>query len=114
MALFANMTGIFDTSERAKENLSAACLETKLPMAPLSMRILIGAWFRVPLKVRGFLVNKLLISRVSAACGDTSFSGRDSKRRSGDTGLQCAIFRGAWESLKIILFPILRAVLRSR
>src|SRR5207248_8541113 len=44
VAPFANTTGIFDTSERAKENLSAACLETKLPMAPLSMRILMGAW----------------------------------------------------------------------
>src|SRR3954470_22160917 len=104
--------GIFDTSERAKENLSAACLEIKLPMAPLSMRILMGAWLRVPLKVMGFLVNKLLISRVSAACGSTSFSGRDSKRRSSDTGLRCAIFRGAWDSLKIILFPTLQVLLR--
>src|SRR3954469_12704999 len=103
--------GIFDTLERAKENLSAACLETKLPMALLSMRILMGAWLRVPLKVIDFLVNKLLISRVSAACGSTSFSGWESKRRSGDTGLWCVIFRGAWESLKIILFLTLQEIL---
>src|SRR5829696_2446956 len=106
------MIGIFDTLERAKENLSAACLETKLPMAPLSMRILMGAWLRVPLKVRDFLVNKLLISRVSAAGDCTSFLGRESERRLGDTGLRCAIFRGAWESLKIILFPTLWEFLR--
>src|SRR4051812_32980314 len=104
--------GIFDTSERAKENLSAACLDMKLPMAPLSMRILMGTWLRVPLKVMDFLVNKLLISRVSAAGGGTSFLGWDSKRRLGDTGLRCAIFRGAWESLKIILFLALQEFLR--
>ena len=108
---FANTMGIFDTSERAKENLSAACLEMKLPMAPLSMRILMGAWLRVPLKVMGFFVNRLLISRVSAAWGCTSLLGQESERRSSDTGLDLQIFRGAWESLKIILFLTLWAVL---
>ena len=112
VAPFAKTTGIFDTSERAKENLSAACFDTKLPMALLSMRILIGAWLRVPLKVMGFLVNKLLISSVSAACEGTSLLGWDSERRSGDTGLQWLIFRGAWGALKIILFLTLRVVLR--
>ena len=110
MAPFTKTTGIFDTSERAKENLSAACLDTKFPMAPLSMRILIGAWLRVPWKVMGFLVNRLLISSVSMAGEGTSLLGQDPKRRSGNTGLRVQIFRGAWGALKIILFLTLRAV----
>ena len=108
---FANTTGILDTSERAKENLSAACLETKFPMALLSIRILIGMWLRVPLKVMGFLVNKLLILSVSAAGGSISLLGQESKRRLGVTGLRWLIFRCAWEALKIILFLTLQVVL---
>ena len=88
MAPLVNTMGIFDTSERAKENLSAACLEMKLPMAPLSMRILTGAWLRVPLNVMGFLVNRLLILSVSMAGDDTSLLGWDSERRLGDAGLR--------------------------
>src|SRR3954462_4449644 len=95
VAPFANTTGIFDTSERAKENLSAACFDTKLPMAPLSMRILMGAWLRVPLKVRGFLVNRLLIASVSTEGGSTLFLDRDFGKRSGVTGLRFWLFKGA-------------------
>src|SRR3954467_12500809 len=92
VASFAKTTGIFDTLERAKENLSAAWFDIKLPMAPLSMRILMGVWLRVPGKVMGFLANKLLISSVSVADGNTSLLGQDSERRSGDTGLWWLVF----------------------
>jgi hypothetical protein len=62
----------------------------------------------VPLNVMGFWLERLLISSVSVACGCTSLLGRESNRRSGSAGLCFAIFRGAWEALKIILFPTLR------
>src|SRR3954462_11080816 len=77
-------------------------------MAPLSMRMLTVAWLSVPLKIRGFLVQlwlRLLIWRVSSACEVTFVLGRESKRRSGVTGLDVRIFRGAWGCEKISLFP---------
>src|SRR3954451_8973294 len=76
-------------------------------MAPLLMRMLTGAWLSVPLKIRGFLVQlwlRLLIWSVSSACEFTLVLGQGSKRRSGVTGLDVRIFRGAWGSLKISLF----------
>src|SRR3954449_11323001 len=80
----------------------------KFPVAPLSMRILMGAWFNVPLTMSSLAVgrsSRLLMTSGSTAGACTSASGRESKGRSGFAGLEFDIFRGAWGALKIILFP---------
>src|SRR5438270_176850 len=66
----ANDRGILTTSWRANEKRATASAETKLPIAPLSTRILTGAWLSVPCCTRGLRLSSvvsltLLMSRGS-------------------------------------------------
>src|SRR3954469_23101387 len=81
LAPLAKDRGIFTTSWVANEKRATASAETKFPIAPLSTKIQMGAWLRVPCRTRGFLLSSMvsltllmLSSTTGAPTGCDSFS----------------------------------------
>src|SRR3954452_8481185 len=81
LAPLAKDRGIFTTSWVASEKRATASAETKFPIMPLSTKIQMGAWLRVPCRTRGFLLSSIVLlmllilsSMMEAPTGFDSFS----------------------------------------
>src|SRR3954453_13836560 len=81
LAPLAKDRGIFTTSWEANEKRATASAVTKFPIAPLSTKIQMGAWLRVPCRTRGFMLSSMVLltllilsSTTGALTGGDSFS----------------------------------------
>src|SRR3954452_10240447 len=123
LAPLAKDRGIFTTSWVANKKCATASAETKFPIAPLSTKIRMGAWLRVPCRTRGFLLSSMvslmllmLSSMMGAPTGCDSFSAAWGSLGRGvllGAGLGVAFSSRAWVLKENLLFPTRRRGIRS-